>query len=147
MTTFVHDLNMRLAAWIVGRRAPEHGEVLLHRKRVYILPTRAGLVFGAAMLVLLVGSINYGLQLGFLLTFLVTSMALVGMYHTHRNLARLSVRGQRAENVFAGDVVSFELGLANPTPEARHALKFSLMIPMRRRAEIRHFTSTVRSVP
>jgi hypothetical protein len=63
-------LSLRISDWISGRRGPEHGEVLLDRKRVYILPTTAGTVFAAAMLVLLIGSINYGLQLGFMLTFL-----------------------------------------------------------------------------
>jgi uncharacterized protein (DUF58 family) len=130
-------LSLRISDWISGRRGPEHGEVLLDRKRVYILPTTAGAVFGAAMLVLLIGSINYGLQLGFLLTFLVSSMAIVGMHQTHRNLARVSVRGQSAENVFAGDHVSYEFTLTNPTNEARYALQLTLMLPMRRRAEKR----------
>jgi uncharacterized protein (DUF58 family) len=130
-------LSLRISDWISGRRGPEHGEVVLDRKRVYILPTTAGTVFAAAMLVLLIGSINYGLQLGFMLTFLVSSMAIVGMHQTHRNLARVTVRAQSAENVFAGDLVSYEFALSNPTADARHALQLSLMLPMRRRAEKR----------
>ncbi len=133
MSVTTHSLAIRIADWIARRTAVEQGDVLLDRKRVYILPTRAGLIFGAAMAVLLIGSINYGLQLGFLLTFLVTSIAVVGMYHTHRNLARLQVRGHRAEPVFAGDVVTFELLVTNPTPEARYALNFSFVLPRRRK--------------
>lgn len=133
MSITTHPWSIRIGGWIAGRDAVEHGEVLLDRKRVYILPTRAGALFAAAMIVLLVGSINYGLQLGFLLTFLVTSMAVVGMYHTHRNLARITVRGASAEPVFAGDVISFELALANPTAEARYALNFTFVLPTRRR--------------
>lgn len=127
MSVTAHPLSLKIGDWIAGRRGIEHGDVLLDRKRVYILPTRAGLTFGIAMIVLLIGSINYALQLGFLLTFLVTSMALVGMYHTHRNLARCTVRGHRAQPVFAGDVAAFELALSNPTPEARYALHFSFV--------------------
>jgi uncharacterized protein (DUF58 family) len=133
MSITAHPLSIRIGAWIAGRDAREAGDVLLDRKRVYILPTRAGIVFGAAMLVLLIGSINYGLQLGFLLTFVVASMAAVGMYHTHRNLARITVRGASAEAVFAGDVISFEIALANPTPAARYALNFSFVLPTRRK--------------
>jgi uncharacterized protein (DUF58 family) len=133
MSITTHPWSIRIGGWIAGRDAVENGEVLPDRKRVYILPTRAGVLFAAAMIVLLIGSINYGLQLGFLLTFLVTSMAVVGMYHTHRNLARITVRGASAEPVFAGDVISFELALANPTPEARYALNFSFVLPTRRR--------------
>ncbi|MCA3218739.1 MAG: DUF58 domain-containing protein [Burkholderiales bacterium] len=130
-------LSLRIADWIRGTNRPEHGEVLLDRKRVYILPTTAGAVFAAAMMVLLIGSINYSLQLGFMLTFLVSSMAIVGMHQTHRNLARVTVRAQSADNVYAGDHVSYEFTLTNPTAEARHALQLSLLLPMRRRAEKR----------
>lgn len=135
MSISTHPLSVRIGDWIAGRKSVEQGEVLLDRKRVYILPTRAGLVFGAAMLVLLVGSINYSLQLGFLLTFLVSSMALVGMYHTHRNLARITLRAQRAENIFAGDVATFELLATNPTPEARLALHFAFVMRLKRKPE------------
>jgi uncharacterized protein (DUF58 family) len=124
MSVTAHPWVVRAIESIGGRKGVEHGEVVLDRRRVYILPTRAGLLFGAAMLMMLIGSVNYMLQLGFMLTFLVTSMALVAMYHTHRNLARLSVTAHRAENVFAGDLATFEITVHNPTPEARYALEF-----------------------
>ena len=137
MSFTTSPLSIRIAAWIAGRDGVEHGDVLLDRKRVYILPTRAGVTFGLAMLVMLIGSINYALQLGFLLTFLVTSMAIVGMYHTHRNLARVLVRGLRAENVFAGDVAGFTLMMNNSTPEPRYAITFALVVGRRRRSDFR----------
>lgn len=135
MSFTTHPFSIRIAAWIAGRDGVEHGDVLLDRKRVYILPTRAGLTFGVAMLVMLIGSINYALQLGFLLTFLVASMAIVGMYHTHRNLAHVLVRGLRAENVFAGDVAGYTLMMTNPTPEARYAITFVFVVGRRRRSD------------
>ncbi len=125
MSIAAHPLAIRIGDMIGRRKGVEHGEVLLDRRRVYILPTRAGLLFAAAMLMMLFGSINYLLQLGFLLTFLTTSMALVAMYHTHRNLARLTLTAHRAENVFAGDLATFEVTVHNPTPEARYAIEFA----------------------
>jgi hypothetical protein len=119
MSITSHPLAIKIADLIGGQSGVEHGEVLLDSRRVYILPTRAGMLFAAAMLMMLVGSINYMLQLGFMLTFLVTSMALVAMYHTHRNLARLALTAHRAEHVFAGDLATFEITVHNPTPEAR----------------------------
>jgi len=124
MSITAHPLAIKIGEMIGGRKGVEHGEVVLDRRRVYILPTRAGILFAAAMLMMLFGSINYLLQLGFLLTFLVTSMALVAMYHTHRNLARLTLTAHRAESVFAGDLATFEITVHNPTPEARYALEF-----------------------
>jgi uncharacterized protein (DUF58 family) len=121
-----------LADWIERYRGAETGDVRLDRHRIYILPTRTGLMFWLVVFVLLIGSINFSLQLGYLLTFTIISMALVGMYHTHRNLSGLTIRGQAADPVHAGDVASFELTVSNPYPTERYALNFNFMLPARR---------------
>jgi len=106
---------------------PERGAIVLGHRRVYIVPSRLGLLFGAALLILLVGSINYALSLGFALTFLLAGMGIAGMVQTTRNLAQLSIRAARAEPVFAGEPARFRLALDNAAdfdrPEilARHA--------------------------
>ena len=125
MNITANPLTLRITRWIAGRDGPEAGEVLLDRRRVYILPTAPGLGFGVALLVLLIGSINYSLQLGFLLTFLVASMAVVGMHATHSNLVQLVLRGVRVEPVFAGEVAVFEVAVANPGTLDRFALRFA----------------------
>jgi uncharacterized protein (DUF58 family) len=125
-------VRLWLAQRLAGRHGREAGDVLLDRRRVYILPTLPGLVFAAAMFVMLVGSINYGLQLGFLLTFLVASMAVVAMYHTHRNLAQIVVRGHSVDAVFAGDVLAFTFSVGNPSPQPKMALNFAFLHPARR---------------
>ena len=125
MSITANPLTLRITRWIAGRDGPEAGAVLLDRRRVYILPTVPGLAFGAAVLVLLIGSINYNLQLGFLLTFLVASMAVVGMHATHSNLVQLVLRGVRVEPVFAGDVAAFEVAVDNPGTLDRFALRFA----------------------
>ncbi len=110
-------LRPRLREWFYGYATPERGTVVLGHRRVYILPTRLGWMFGATLGILLVGSINYAMQLGFALTFLLAGMGLAGMVHTVRNLARLAVSGGRAEPVFAGESAQFRLRLDN---RARH---------------------------
>ena len=109
--------DSRLRRWFYGHGAPERGVITLGRRRVYILPTRLGWIFGATVGILLVGSINYALQLGFALTFLLAGMGLAGMVHTTRNLARLQVSVGRAQPVFAGEAARFPLYLDN---RARH---------------------------
>jgi uncharacterized protein (DUF58 family) len=125
MSITANPLTLRITRWIAGRDGPEAGDVLLDRRRVYILPTVPGVAFGGAVLVLLIGSINYSLQLGFLLTFLVASMAVVGMHSTHSNLVQLVLRAVRVEPVFAGDVAAFEISVSNPGTLDRFALRFS----------------------
>lgn len=114
--------DSRLRRWFSGRTAPQRGRIVLRHRRVYILPTRIGWLFGATVGILLVGSINYALQLGFALTFLLAGMGLVGMVHTTRNLARLSVSAGRVEPVYAGEIAQFRLHLENFEPHDRPAI-------------------------
>ena len=114
--------NSRLRAWFHGYRKPERGAIILGHRRVYILPTRLGLMFGATLVIMLFGSINYVLSLGFMLTFLLAGLGLAGMVHTVRNLARLTVVTGRAEPVFAGEAAQFRLFLENPGPWERPAV-------------------------
>ncbi len=100
----------------------DEGELLLGQRRIYILPTRPGLGFGALLLVLLIGSINYGLGLGYALTFLALSCALVDMVLTWRNLAHLRLQPLRGPNVFAGQEAVFQLQVSNTTRRARYAI-------------------------
>ena len=127
-----NTLTIRIADWISGRHGPEAGDVVLDRRRVYILPTAPGLAFGVVTLILLVGSINYALQLGYLLTFLVASMAVVGMHSTHANLAQIVLRSVSVESVYAGDVATFQINVTNPTTVDRFALRFSFSPPAER---------------
>ena len=90
-------LRVELKNWFYGFEAPERGEIVLGHRRVYIVPSRLGLFFAGALGILLVGSINYALSLGFALTFLLAGMGIAAMVQTTRNLARLSVRPGRSE--------------------------------------------------
>ncbi len=120
------DRRPRLANWVYGFTPPERGTVVLVHRRVYIVPARLGWLFGATLVILLIGSINYALSLGFALTFLLAGMGLAGMVHTARNLARLAVSAGRAEPVFAGESAQFRLhldgrsGFDRPAILARH---------------------------
>ena len=55
------DRHPRFANWVYGFTPPERGTVVLVHRRVYIVPTRLGWLFGATLGVLLLGSINYAL--------------------------------------------------------------------------------------
>ena len=72
-------------------RLPLSDTLTLTQRNVYILPTRAGFMLGATLLVLLVGSINYQLNLGYLLTFLLAGSAVVGMHVCHATLRGLTL--------------------------------------------------------
>ena len=110
------------APWRTRREARATSELFLGQRRIYILPSGPGLGFGALLLVLLIGSINYNLGLGYALTFLALSCALVDMLLTWRNLAHLRLKAGRTPAVFAGQEAGFELQLVNESARARYAI-------------------------
>jgi uncharacterized protein (DUF58 family) len=108
--------------FVFGLRGPEADPIRLTQRRVYVLPTGYGLAFALALLLMLIGSINYSLGLGYVLTFALAGMGLVSMLHTYRNLANLSVRAGRADPVFAGSNAIFDIVLENPSGFDRFTL-------------------------
>ena len=105
-----------------SRSGPFSGPVELNSSRVYILPTRVGVIYTLLLLFLLLGSINYTKSLGFMLTFLLVSTGMVGMLMTWRTLAGLKVNGLGASPVFAGQVAAFAVELENSLADQRYAI-------------------------
>ena len=66
----LHRVRERIRRYWI-ERLPLRDTTVLNQRNVYILPTRPGFMLGATLLVLLVASINYQLNLGYLLTFLL----------------------------------------------------------------------------
>ena len=98
-------------------RAPAAGDGaaghVLRFRRIYILPTREGMGFAAALFVMLLGSINYGNALGYVLSFMLVSASLISMLHAVRNLAGIGLRRDECAPVFAGDTARFGLRVDN----------------------------------
>jgi len=115
-------LKNHLYHWLFRPRGPEAGAVVLSQRRVFILPTRQGLMFAVMLLVMLASSVNYTLGLGYVLTFLLGALAVNAMIHTFRNLANLRVTGGRAQPVFAGDTARFTVHLENSGSADRYAI-------------------------
>ena len=110
------------STWLFQLRAPERGEIVLVQRRIFILPTRAGLVYVGVLVLMLTGSINYGLSLGFVLTFLLGSLGMTAMLHTFRNLAGLRISPGKTAPVFAGENARFSIAIHNPTAAPRYSL-------------------------
>ncbi|MCP4042371.1 MAG: DUF58 domain-containing protein [Gammaproteobacteria bacterium] len=100
---------------------PEH-PITLTRRRIYILPTAYGLTFAFALLVILVGSVNYNNGLGYMLCFLLGGMALISILHTYRNLAGLKLHAGSTPAVFANESAGMALCLDNSDHSARYGL-------------------------
>jgi uncharacterized protein (DUF58 family) len=109
----VRSLERWAAAWVRRRQGADPAVVALVRRRIYILPTRFGFVFGFMVFAMLLGSLNYGASLGFTLTFLLAGLGLVLMHHCHNNLLGTRIRFLGAAPVFAGDRAEFRIAIGN----------------------------------
>jgi uncharacterized protein (DUF58 family) len=123
---FVHE---RLQDWFESR-LPLADSVTLTQRNVYILPTRPGLMLGLTLLVLLVASINYQLNLGYLLTFLLTGTTLVGMHVCHGTLRGLAMNLIPPCAQYAGASTVFDIKLTNSRLSARHGIGLSVLDPL-----------------
>lgn len=115
MPTLPDRLRRRLFRW----RSDGQASVVLGQRRIFILPTRSGLLFVVLLVAMLLGAINYQLALAHALVFLLAGIGLVGMVHTFRNLFELRIAPGRAPPVHAGEMALFHLHLHNARPTAR----------------------------
>ncbi len=117
-------LRLALRRWIESRQ-PRSASVTLTQRNIYIVPTKAGLAFAMTALVMLVASINYQLNLGFALTFLLTGAALVSMQQTHATLRGLTLHVRTPAPVYAGEAALVEIGISNSGSQ-RHGVGLSV---------------------
>lgn len=109
--------------WLFRLRPDEAAPVVLVQRRIFVLPTAAGLAFAATLLTLLVASINYTLSLGYAFTFLLAGAATASIVHAFRNLLNLAIRPVAAIPVFASGEARFTLAVDNPAGRERPALR------------------------
>ncbi|XVJ70073.1 MAG: DUF58 domain-containing protein [Rhizobacter sp.] len=114
----------RWQAWW-GARHPRCDHLVLTQRNVYILPTRAGFMFAITLITLLLASINYQLNLGYVLTFLLAGSAVVSMHITHGSLRGLNLHLKPIAPVFAGQNALLEVVLQN-AGKARYGLGLKL---------------------
>jgi uncharacterized protein (DUF58 family) len=123
MTAVVHALGHRVGQavrqWARRRQGTDPTSVQLDSRRIYILPTRAGLILGVIVFAMLLGAMNYNNNMGIALTFLVAAIAVVSIHHCHRNLLGLQLRFRGVRPAFVGEPLGFCFALANPAATGR----------------------------
>ena len=119
----VDAVRKRFERWWQAR-LPLTDTTVLTQRNVYILPTGAGWMLALTLLVLLVASINFQLNLGYLLTFLLAGSAVAGIHFCHATLRGLSLHLKPPEPHFLGQgaVLQVQLASERRTPRVSIAL-------------------------
>ncbi len=108
--------------WFARHNPPAQGSILLHNRRLYILPTRFGYLFAFLLLVLFLAAINYENSMAFVLTFMLTALGIVSLWQTHKNLLGLEVTLLAPKPVFNGELCEFEFTLQHHNNCIRYAV-------------------------
>lgn len=112
-----------MAVWIKRRQGSDSLPLTLQRRRLYILPTRAGLGFAVLLALMLAAGLNYANSLALFLTFLMGGFALVAMQLCHRNLMGARLYAAHAAPTFALRPGNLQLTLENPAAQPRFRIE------------------------
>ena len=108
------NVRARVRRWLTSR-LPRTDNQLLTQGNVYILPTRAGWMFALTLIVLLLASVNYQLNLGYVLTFLLAGSGIVSMHITHGTLRGVTLHLRPVAPAFAGSPAVLDIVMSSPT--------------------------------
>lgn len=119
--------RQRYRAW-VARRHPSSASHTLVQRNLYVLPSKAGGMLGLTLCVLLLASINFQLNLGFALTFLIAGSALSSLWVGYRNVQGLQLQLGALQPTFQGERVTVPV-LLQTTHGQRHGISLAMHRP------------------
>jgi uncharacterized protein (DUF58 family) len=121
--TYRRAIRTRVRGWARKRQGKDKIITRLQSRRIYILPTAVGLVFGLMVFTMLLGSMNYNNNLSFVLTFLLAGIGFVSMHQCQRNLVGLEIAFAGVDPVFAGQAAEFKIAITNHSKNRRPNLQ------------------------
>lgn len=124
MKTFFMPLLAALRERWLRRQTGASEKVLSSMVRLPVVPSGFGLALAVLLVVMFVWSANHQLNLGYALTFLVATVALLSAGLTVAQLAGLRLALEEAQPVFAGEVARFPLRVQELDGRLRSGLKF-----------------------
>ena len=97
----------------------------ISHERIYILPSKRGWVFVLSLLIMLIASMNYVINLGYALCFLLAGLFASSLLATYRNLAGLQIDSIQTANTFADEPVYFGVHLSNRHKRERPGIRIT----------------------
>ncbi len=120
------DLNISFSGFLRSAKPDGNGLFSIAARQIYILPSRFGLMFAVLIIAMLIGSINYANNLGFLLTFFLAGVGVIAMIHTWLNLLDIEIQLLPVKPVFAGQQLAIDVRFINHTPRPRGAVELTI---------------------
>jgi uncharacterized protein (DUF58 family) len=122
-------IGPRFDRWLLDRvrriRGAAELPLALEYRHIYVMPTRFGAWFGALLVLMAIGGLNFNNNMTLLMVFLLGSIAMLTTLLAYRNLVGIVINAIIARPVFAGERAEFRLLLKNPEDRHRFAIEAS----------------------
>ena len=99
--------------------------IRLHRRRIYVVPSRFGLIYSLILLTMLFGALNYNNNPALLLTCLLAAASYQSIFIGYRSLESVELKSLQAESCHAGDALNLRLVVSGGR-RTRHGLRLHL---------------------
>lgn len=119
---FRKRVRKNLDQW-VEKRLPQQNAITLNQSRIFIVPTRQGLILLIIAVLVLLLAINFESALNYALAFWLMAMLWVAVHLTYRNLSGLTLTAQSGTLVEVGDVSEVSLKLSSQQARPRGVLE------------------------
>lgn len=117
-----HYCTLKYRRWL-ARRLPKMRTCRLDNSKLFIFPTREGLMFLGVLLLLWLLATNYENNLIFGFTFLMVALFVVSIFHTYANLHGIEVVALKGVPGFVGDTLEFKVQLKQDKVRLRDNLR------------------------
>lgn len=94
-------------------------------ERIYILPSRRGMAFICVIIIMLMASINYSLNLGYALCFILVGLFASCLLATYKNLVKLKFISINAQNTFAESDLNYKVRISEEVKKHRSSINLN----------------------
>ena len=117
--------NGRFAQRIFRSSAEDTLPLTIHHERIYILPSNRGLAFICVIAIMLMASINYGLNLGYALCFILIGLFCSCLLATYKNLVKIKFAAIATSDAFEGSVLSYRVRVSEESRRHRSSISIN----------------------
>ncbi len=107
----IRQLFKQKLSQFFNRRGTENLPVIFDWRRIYVLPSKAGLFFAVIWFLMMLAGLNFNNNMSLMLVFLLFGLAQVVLYQTFFNIRNLRLEHVNAEPVFLGEDITLQIQL------------------------------------
>ena len=116
------DNQGRIAQRLFRTSAQDSLPMSIRHERIYILPSSRGMAFICVLAIMLMASINYGLNLGYALCFILIGLFASCLLSTYKNLVQINFALVSVEDTFSHKPLCYKIKLNEQSDRDRNSI-------------------------